>query len=196
MSADVVEFHKAALEAVVRFLQRRGIDTLEELNRYKGRKLLDVPLWKILEVRGKYGGRYISEGVRELEVRLGRQVSASSGTWSDKDLERVFRPPPEARQWSREKRYRCQLEHVNERSLLIREILRSPDRARWIVEHHLIGCVVLTPEHKRLTVVNAETRLDDPWYRYRAANPSIRVWCRDTQDWLDLEPVGASSGRS
>ena len=52
MSADVVEFHKAALEAVIRFLQRRGIDTLEELNRYKGRKLLDVPLWKILEVRG------------------------------------------------------------------------------------------------------------------------------------------------
>ena len=44
MRADVVEFHKAALEAVVRFLQRRGIDTLEELNRYKGRKLLDVPL--------------------------------------------------------------------------------------------------------------------------------------------------------
>ncbi len=76
-----------------RVLGERGITGIAQLNSFKGRALLDVPLWKLLGTQGKYGGQYISEGVRTLELKLGRLVNKSYCVWPEKLLQQHFGPP-------------------------------------------------------------------------------------------------------
>jgi hypothetical protein len=184
--ADVTSFHREAIEVILQFLERRGITSMEQLNSLKGRALLDVPLWKLLETEGKYGGRYISEGVRDLELNLGQRVNSSNGSWSEFLLEQHLGPSP-ADGWRKTPEYCCQLEHVSERAKLIAVLLRDPARAQEILDQCLIGCVVLRSEHERLA--GADIDPDDPWRRYRQADPPLRVWDRLTEEWVSLEPL-------
>lgn len=179
-------FHREVIDVILHFVGRRGIRSIEQLNSFKGRGLLDVPLWKLLETEGKYGGRYISEGVRNLELMLGQRVDKSYGIWPEHLLRRHFGPPP-ADRWTKSPAYCCQLEHVSERSKLIDMLLREPERAQEILDQCLIGCVVLKSEHARLSSADIDPR--DPWRRYRQAVPPVRVWDREAKDWISLEPL-------
>ena len=183
---DLTSFHREAVEVILQFVGRYGISSIELLNSFKGRKLLDEPLWKLLEIEGKYGGRYISEGVRKLELELGQQVNKLSGTWSETLLVRHRGSAPD-KGWGKTPEYCCQLEHVTERVKLIDSLLHEPERAEEILVQCLIGCVVLRAEHKRIG--SADIEPSDPWRRYRQASPPIRVWDRHAEDWVSLEPI-------
>jgi hypothetical protein len=181
----LASFHREAIEVILKFVGQYGIDSIEKLNSFKGRALLDVPLWKLLETEGKYGGRYISEGVRNLEVQLGQQVNKSYGVWPEELLRRHLGPSPTGG-WMKTPSYSCQLEHVSERAKLIDMLLREPERAQEILDQCLIGCVVLKSEHARLG--SADIEPSDPWRRYRQAMPPLRVWDRQAEEWVSLEP--------
>jgi hypothetical protein len=185
-SEGIVQFQIDALVCMLRFLMGRGINTVAQLNEAKARQMLEEPLWKILEVDGKYGGSFISEGVKAIEGRLGKRVSCSSGQWPERLLRKSFGDPPDGLSSFRESpHYKCQLEHVAERSQLVPLLLGQPGNTRQIIETHLRGCVVLKIEHQRL---ERATELDnDPWSRYRRATPSVGVWSRDEGRWI-VEP--------
>jgi hypothetical protein len=184
------EFHRDALRTILAFVTARGIRRVEELNAVKGKKLLEEPLWKLLELNGKYGGQYISEGVHHVEERIKRPVSASSGTWSPKLLERLLGPVPEHsgwKSWCDSAEYSCNLEHVIERRNIVAALLAQPESLDAILEGSVLGCVVLKAEHARLGRHDLDLR--DPWKRYRFATPPIRVWSRDRNQWIDLDPL-------
>jgi hypothetical protein len=127
---SITEFHREALRTILSFLKARGVKTVQRLNEMKGRKLLEEPLWKLLELNGKYGGAYISEGVKRVEERLGTRVSASSGKWPSKRLDQVLGPVPKDSQWQSWREapeYSCNLEHVVERGKIIRFLLDAPE---------------------------------------------------------------------
>jgi hypothetical protein len=181
----LTSFHREAIQVILQFVGRHGITSIKQLNSFKARALLDVPLWKLLETEGKYGGRYISEGVRNLELKLGQQVNKSYGVWPENLLSQHLGASPAGR-WMKSPAYCCQLEHVSERAKLIDMLLREPDRAQEILDQCLIGCVVLKSEHARLG--GAEIDPSDPWRRYRQASPPLHVWDRLTEAWVSLEP--------
>jgi hypothetical protein len=52
---DLTSFHKDVLDVLLSFCASRGISTLTQLNAFNGRALLDIPIWKLLEIEGKYG---------------------------------------------------------------------------------------------------------------------------------------------
>jgi hypothetical protein len=180
-SQAIIDFHRAALKRMLQFVTERGITNLKALNAVNGRKLLDEPLWKLLETEGKYGGPLISEGVRAIEEQLSRKVSASSGTWPEAALQSWLGQPPDGGAWSAHPSYCCHLEHVIERAYMIQLLLAEPDRADEILDTALIGCVVLRAEHPRLA--SKEFDLADPWKRYRRAG--IKVWTRTQNDWIE-----------
>jgi hypothetical protein len=179
----IKSFHLEAITILLEFLKKFGIENRTQLNQYNGRALLDVPLWKLLETRGKYGSRYISEGVLNLERTLGKKVHESQGSWPERLLVQHFGPAP-ANGWSKNPSYCCQLEHVSQRSQIIDLLLREPGRASEILAEFLIGCVVLKEEHKRLG--DSEIVSGDPWLRYRMASPPVRVWDRKNEEWVNL----------
>jgi hypothetical protein len=181
----LASFHREAIEVILQFVGRYGINSIEKINSFKSRALLDVPLWKLLETEGKYGGRYISEGVHNLERRLGQPVNKSYGVWPEKLLRHHLGPSP-TDGWMKTPDYSCQLEHVSERAKLIDMLLREPERAQEIIEQCLIGCVVLKSEHARLG--SADIDPGDPWRRYRHASPLLRVWDRQAEEWVPIEP--------
>lgn len=186
---SIAEFHREALRIVLSFLKARGIKTVKQLNAMKGRKLLAEPLWKLLELNGKYGGAYISEGVKLVEERLGTRVCASTGTWSSRRLDQVLGPVPKDlpwQSWCKAPEYSCNLEHVVEIRNIIDTLLTAPESLDAILDNCLLGCVVLRSEHARLG--RGELDVRDPWKRYRLASPEIRVWCRDSGDWVKLNP--------
>jgi len=183
---ELMAFHREVIEVFLDFVKKYNIKTIEQLNSYKGRKLLDESLWKLLENEEKYGGRYISEGVRNLEITLGKQANAKGGSWNKKLLEKHFGETPSGG-WKKDSSFCLQLDHVSERAKLINILLQEPDRANEILDQCLIGCVVLKSEHNRLSSVEINPK--DPWRRYREASPPIRVWNRESEDWLSLEPI-------
>src|SRR5687767_6285761 len=91
---DIERFQHRALKSVLDLLASSGVDTVEKLNAVKGKQLLEVPLWKLLEVRGKYAQQYVSAGVRKLEDTCGEQVSKSRGRWPEQKLRAVLGMPP------------------------------------------------------------------------------------------------------
>lgn len=182
---EISSFHKEAIEVILKFLGKYKITNIKQLNSFKGRDLLDVPLWKLLETEGKYGGRYISEGVRNLELILGKRAN-SNGSWNEKLMEKHFGETPDGG-WKKNPSFCFQLDHVSERAKLINILLQEPEKATEILEQCLIGCIVLKSEHNRLKSVEINPK--DPWRRYREASPAIRVWDRETENWLSLEPI-------
>jgi len=184
---DLQRFHRDVLDLLLSFCASRGIKTRVQLNAFKGRALLDVPLWKLLETEGKYGGRYVSEGVHALEDKLGQPASVSYGTWPESLLVKRIGPPPTPGGWAKHPDYCCALDHVSERSKLIDALLLEPQRAREILDACLLGCVVLRSEHAR--IVGGALNPRDPWGRYRNATPRIRVWDRRVAAWASLEPT-------
>jgi len=185
VSEDQVKvFHLEAITIFLEFLKKFGIENRNQLNQYKGRALLDVPLWKLLETSGKYGGRYVSEGVLNLERTLGKKVHESQGSWPERLLVEHLGPAP-ANGWSKHPSYCCQLEHVSQRSQIIDLLLREPERSSEILDEFLIGCIVLKEEHKRLG--DSEIVSGDPWLRYRTASPPVRVWDRKNEEWVNFE---------
>lgn len=182
---DIRHFHRDALDQLLSFCASRGIKTRVQLNSFKGRALLDVPLWKLLETHGKYGGRYVSQGVLALEEKLGRRPGISSGKWPESLLVRHFGPAQTEDGWAKHPDYCCTLEHVAERAKLIDAMLLEPHRAREILDTCLLGCVVLRSEHGR--IASGELNPGDPWARYRDATPLINVWDRQANDWVLLE---------
>lgn len=186
-SADqLTSFHREAIDVLLKFVKKYDINNIQELNAYKGRALLDVPLWKLLENDGKYGGRYISEGVYNLEKKLGVQVNKNYGIWNEKLLEKHFGKPPSGT-WQKNPAYCCQLDHVSERAKLIDILLKAPKKAQEILDQCLVGCVVLKSEHSRLG--SADINPEDPWRRYRESFPQLRVWDRESESWLLLKPI-------
>lgn len=178
---DLTSFHRDVLDVLLSFCARRGIKTLTQLNSFNGRALLDVPIWKLLETEGKYGGPYVSDGVHAVELELGQPPSISSGTWPEELLVQRLGPPPSPDGWSKHPNYCCNLDHVSERANLIDALLHEPHRSREILDQCLIGCVVLRSEHRRIG--SAELNPSDPWGRYRDATPTVRVWDRRTKSW-------------
>lgn len=176
---QVAEFHQLALQEMLVFMRRHHVTSMKKLNALNARKLLDEPLWKILEVKGKYGGRYISEGVYLLEQRFATPVRASSGQWPKAVLQKHLGEPQESKPWSTHEDYSCVLEHVNERSRIIEALLADTDNSREILGQYLFGCVVLKSEHGKLA--SHELVQGDPWVRYRG---KVRVWDRDVKDWV------------
>jgi len=141
-----------------------------------------VGLWKLAELDGKYGGEFVSEGVRALERQIGRPPAASSGMWPERRLRAVLGLRRREPAWRTTPAYRCQLDHVVQRSDLIDLLLREPERASDI-EPLILGCVVLKNEHRRLATTPGT--IDDPWRKYREAKGApVRVWSRRTARWL------------
>ncbi len=182
---QIIFFHREILELLLKFVKKYNITNIQQLNSYKARKLFDEPLWKLLETEGKYGGRYISEGVHNLELILECTVDKNNGRWNGKLLEKHFGNPPDG-DWKKSYSHCCNLDHVSERAKLISLLLQEPERAKEILDQCLVGCVVLKSEHNKLGSAIIEPK--DPWRRYREAYPKIRVWDRETENWLSLEP--------
>lgn len=180
-NADAIAtFHRDALKTMLRFIADREITNLDGLNAVDGRKLLDEPLWKLLETDGKYGGDLISEGVKSIEDNLRCKVRASTGTWPEKDLQHWLGNPPDGRLWGKDDSYCCHLEHVVERAQIIQMLFSEPGRIDEILDRFLIGCVILRSEHHRLKSVAFDPH--DSWNRYRKAG--IKVWSRTRNDWV------------
>lgn len=188
---ELTDFHRDVLDVLLRFCADRGINTRAQLNSLKGRPLLDVSLWKLLETEGKYGGSYVSEGVHALEVQFGRPPDISYGTWPEKLLVQHLGQPPTPDGWLKHPDYCCALDHVSERSKLIDALLIEPHRSREILDHCLLGCVVLRSEHGR--IASGPLNPSDPWGRYRDATPRLNVWDRHTKCWVSLAPISLPS---
>lgn len=183
--SDIRAFQIDALKTVLLLLQQWQITTTAQLNAVRGKKLLEEPLWKLIELDGKYGGAYISEGVKTLEESLGRRVSPSSGRWPESLLVARLGPQPNGRSWRLSPDHCCQLDHVVERRWLVEALLAAPQTSGEVLGVCL-GCVVLRSEHRRLQTIPMVLR--DPWQRYRTANPPLRVWSRPDERWVNLEP--------
>lgn len=173
----IIDFQCAALKEILRFLREYGISTVEQLNVVNGKKLLEEPLWKLIEVNGKYSGPFISEGVKDTEDRLGRKVHPSSGTWPEAELQPLLNHP--TNEYSLDD-YRCQLDHVCEKDKIIRLIISKPEEVDKIIDSFNIVCVVLRPEHRKLEALPFNP--EDVWQRYLKAK--IRVWSRTHQEWV------------
>lgn len=184
---DVASFHLGAIENILELLRANGISTYAQLDAVRGRPLLDASLWILLETGGKYAGRYISQGVRNLELQLNESPNANSGKWNEITLVGLLGPCAAGELWQDHPDYCCNLEHVNERAAIIRALLNEPDRARAILDESLIGCVVLRSEHRQLQ--SAHLRPRDPWFRYRVAEPPVAVWDRQDKCWISLAPT-------
>ena len=187
-SDEIIAFQKRAMKMLLEFAKQEGIQSKSDLNSKKGTIMFQQPLWQILEANSKYGGPLISEGVKDVEDRVGRLVSASSGTWSERHLVKTLGEREDGGRWSQQSDYRCQLEHVVERTHLLQWLLERPDCAIELLDSYLIGCVILKKEHARLPGSNADIASSDPWKRYRLATPQVRVWSRIEQKWISLEP--------
>lgn len=179
---ELVSFHRDAIDLLLRFCQEKGISSLRELNAVKGRTLFDGPLWKLLETKGKYGGRYISQGVLELEKRFEQPPSVSYGVWPESLLVEHLGKRKTAGTWQRDPDFRCQLDHVSERANLIEAMLVAPRHAQQLLDQCLLGCILLQSEHVRLGRAAIDPK--DPWRRYRDA--SIRVWDREQAQWVSF----------
>jgi hypothetical protein len=178
----VIAFHRKALSALLTLAQHEGLATPADVNAVKARILFNQPLWQILEAEGKYGGPYISEGVKETERFLGRRVNRRSGSWPERVLIGHRGSRVDGRRWRDQPEYRCNLDHVIEAKHLLREILERPAEAIDLLDRGLLGCVVLHCEHIRLPVASASIAIRDPWWRYRRAG--IKVWSRKENAWI------------
>ncbi len=184
-SDEIIAFQKRAMKMLLEFAKREGIRSNADLNSKKAKIMFAEPLWKILEADNKYGGSLISEGVKEVEDRIGRPVTPSSGTWPEQILAKALGEREDGKRWCQQSDYKCQLEHVVERKHILSWLLKQPDRANELLDLYLIGCVVLKAEHPRLPESHADVARSDPWRRYRLA--PVRVWSRIEQKWISLE---------
>jgi len=179
-SSAIESFHRAALQHTLAFLRARGICTVEMLNAVDGKKLITESLYKILEApSGKYGGDFISEGVKLLEDRLGKRVGASTGRWPEASLIASLGPARDEVRWQERPEYRCEHEHVNEMGQICRLLVERPETLENVLDACLIGCVVLASEHRRLPTMPMDSA--DPWRRYRGV---LRVWSRVGKRWV------------
>jgi len=180
---QIVEFQVAYLKHLLAFLKSRGINSHASIAQLRATKLIEEPMWKLLEIDGKYAGNFISAGVKELSDKVGREPDGQ-GKWPERLLAATLGAlPPEG--WRRSLATTCRLDHVIDRRILNEWLLSDPDRVDEILRVGLIGCVVLGTEHQRLERL-ASVDIRDPWQKYRMAG--IRVWSRSTGDWHPTEP--------
>lgn len=174
--------HIALLRNLIQFCHEQGIRDWNGVVEARLRETIDQPLWKLLELEGKYHSEFISEGVLNIEQITGERVTPSSGKWKEATLRRFFPVNDPGRDLSSLPDFRCQLEHVIPRKLLVEQLITKQISVEELVDQHLLGCVVLGSEHRRL---GAEVMaLDDPWHKYRNANPPVRVWSRTSSRWV------------
>ncbi|MCT0230143.1 hypothetical protein KQ306_04610 [Synechococcus sp. CS-1324] len=181
-SEVVTRVHKSLLANLLSFCESHNIHDWKGIQESRIKEVFDQPLWKLLELEGKYVKDYVSEGVVSIEDNTGQPVNPNSGRWTDDDLRRAFPELANVQEPSKEKAFKCQLEHVNSRRLLVESLLLKRITLDELVEKHLIGCVVTLAEHTRLRTKHES--LDDPWLKYRKADPPVRVWSRANQEWL------------
>lgn len=180
---DVVRgVHEASLRVLLEHFAEQGLTDRRALVAHKARGYLDVALWKLAELDGKYGGDFVSEGVHALEARLGRPPARSHGMWPERLLRRSLGLPSRSPEWRTTPSYRCQLDHVLQRADLIDLLLREPARVDDVAAL-VVGCVLLGEEHRRLA--SGPTSSEDIWRKYRDANRGpVRVWSRSRAAWV------------
>lgn len=181
-SEVVTRVHKSLLVNLLRFCESHNIHDWNGIQESRIKEVFDQPLWKLLELEGKYASDYVSEGVFRIEEKTGQLVNPSSGKWKDDDLRRTFPELASVQEPSKDKEFKCQLEHVNSRRLLVESLLLKRITLDELVEEHLMGCVVTAAEHMRLR--QKYESLEDPWLKYRKADPPVRVWSRQNGEWL------------
>jgi hypothetical protein len=164
------------------FCREQGVDSWDEIVRCRIKEAIDQPFWKLLELDGKYGQDYISEGVLKIEGITGEIVNRSTGKWSNKILQENYEYLSDHPNPSAHHEFKCQLEHVISRKYLIQQIIAGSISVDDAVDKYLIGCVVLASEHARLP--RDLDSLGDPWLKYRQAKPCLRVWSRSMQKWV------------
>jgi hypothetical protein len=174
--------HRSLLHSLFRFCSEQGIVSWDDIVRCRIKETLDQPFWKLLELNGKYCQEYISEGVHEIESMTGITVNLSSGKWSTQVLRDCYEHLSNHPNPTRDPAFSCQLEHVVSRKFLIQKIVSNEITVDDAIDRYLIGCVVLASEHARLP--HDSDSIDDPWQKYRQADPSLRVWSRSRQAWV------------
>ncbi len=151
----------------LRFFKRNNIHTIKLLNDVKLRKILDTPLWGLLEFGNKYDQPFISREVLNHANEIGIDVLSTSF----------------AKKVHGDKNIQIELDHVVPRAYLIDQLLTNSLNADRI-EFHLIACVITREEHLRLPRSPSNFSLSDPWKYYRENH--IEVFDRITGDFLDL----------
>jgi hypothetical protein len=153
---------------------------------HNAKGLLDEPLWKITEAFGKYNGRYISSGVKEISEILNLDVNnlnkATRNTIKEYASNNIGHYLPCDIEIIDSNDGKCQLEHVTPRKKIIEMaiLLLNDNQILNYLDERCLGCVVLKAEHNILNDNIYDE--NNPWARYRDAN--IRVWDKENQVWL------------
>ena len=176
------EVHIALLEKLVEFCHQQGIASWDDVVSARLQAAMDQPLWKLLELNGKYAQDCISEGVYLIEQATGKEVSKSTGKWPASVLHSAFPHLEDGSDPTVSRLYRCHLEHVISRKLLVSKLISSELSVSDVVNRYLLGCVILASEHLRLGLEGES--IEDPWRKYREASPPVRVWHRREQAWI------------
>ena len=169
------------MEIAVSFCRSKGITSISEMRRFRAQKFIDEPLWKPLELDGKYVQRFESRGVREIREICNDRPN-SKGKWSRRTID-TLRSRGYFNGGLSEKDIHCRLDHVFPRKLL-KESLLGGDIKPADIYRHLLGCVVLEKEHQRMK--GKKETLVDPWRKYRESEPEVDVYDCIQKRYLDL----------
>lgn len=152
----------------LRFFRKNGRNTIKSLNEVKLKKVLEAPLWALLEFGDKYEQPFISGSVFRHANEAKFDV-ASKGLgkilYSDHNID-------------------IELDHVVPRNFLVEKLLSREIDAKKI-ESNLIACVLTRKEHSLLPRRPKDFTLADPWKYYRENN--IEVFDRLEKRFLNLE---------
>ena len=141
------DIQKRFLVNFLDFCEQNQIHDRKDVLSLKLREVLDHPLWKLLELDGKYGGRYISEGVHQLETVLGKRVSRTAGRWPKKLVKEKQKMLADMG-FDEHSSLKCQLDHVSERKQLGDALMNKMIKATDI-EVGLLLNFGKTPEFER-----------------------------------------------
>jgi hypothetical protein len=182
-SKEIIEFQKHMFISLLATIRDYGIKTYDEIVNFKAKGMLDEPLWKILEANGKYKGKYISSGIKEIADKLNMSPNGIKVS----EIETYLKYNIDYRLSSgmiisNHQDFKVQLEHVTPRKIIIREILKfnkEEDVSKYLDEK-CVGCLVLKAEHK---VLNDNTyNSKDLWQRYKDAD--VRVFDTEKNEWI------------
>jgi hypothetical protein len=177
---QIIDFHTEIQIILIREYKKRGLTSVDKINELTAKSKLEDALWKIPEAGQKGKPRFISQGVKNIRDILDSQgfKKHKKSIWTKKDISELINQTNVRTPSHSPKYYKYQFEHVVEKQVLIKLLLKASDEndIRRIISKYNIGCQVLPDEHEKLPDNLFEA--NDPWKRYKQAK--IKVW--DTKE--------------
>ncbi len=159
------------------FCRAKGITTAKQLRAYKLTKVVEHALWVLLELDGKYRGRYITEAATALARKYG--VDVNHPKW-DHEIKKILKVGAEPVFGNL-----IQFDHVVPKKFLLDALLSGKIEASQL-ENSLVACIVTAEEHRGVTAHERKPGfsfdLRNPWQTYKELG--IRVFDKTEQKYL------------